>query len=484
MNYRRRLVNAVPSDSLKVADLADHRIVIWGYGTEGKAAARLLLEHATPVELTIVVDAEQPPAADLDLADIEVRSARDVDFGLVDAIVKSPGVSPYHGQLAVVAARYSIPVTGGTALWFAETNGDRTIAVTGSKGKSTTSTLIAHLLSSVGHPATLAGNVGRPLLDVLDEDLRDLRDLHSGQQTVGWYVVETSSFQTAEVRNSPEIGVLTALFPEHLDWHESVDRYYADKCNLFSHRDGIRVAVNADNANVADRLGAISGARPYGTDSGLHALASAVCCADGAVLLDTAGSALRGRHNVINLCGALTAIEAAGVDLAANIDALNEAVQVFRPLSHRLEPVGELSGRLVIDDSLSTAPEAAVAALAAFGDRPIGIIVGGHDRGLDYTSLAQALAARTAPTWVCGVPMSGERIVPLIERVLRDRGVDPTLVQVRAFDDFDEAVGHAANVVPDGGVILLSPAAPSFGRFANYAERGRHFRELLGFGML
>ncbi len=462
---------------MRVRDLTGRSVVVWGYGMEGRASVRLLLRHARPAKLTVVVDGDEVPVMDSEFDDVAVvRSSNNVVVRGVEVIVKSPGVSPYHGPFADAVAGRDVLVTGGTALWFAETNGDRTVAVTGSKGKSTTSTLVAHLFAAVGRPATLAGNVGRALLDVLDEELSG--GLAASDDA--WYAVETSSFQAAEVRNSPEVGVLTALFPEHLDWHGSVERYYTDKCNLFAHRGDIGVAANADNAEVARRIDALPGVRTYGSSVGLHARSTAVCRPDGTVVVDTAGSALRGRHNVLNLCGALTALELAGVDLAAHSDALSSAIASFRLLAHRLEVVGEVGGRLVVDDSLSTAPEAAVAALAAFDDRPVGIIVGGHDRGLDYSTLASALALRTTPTWVCGVPNSGERIVPLIEKALERAGTDRSIVRVEAFSDFDDAVHRAAAVVPPGGVILLSPAAPSFGRFANYAERGLHFRSLLG----
>jgi UDP-N-acetylmuramoyl-L-alanine---L-glutamate ligase len=493
----------------------------------------LLRRHVAPASLQVVVDGDLPPELPEDLADLAVLSGADADRAIARAqvIVKSPGVSPYHGRLAELGGHAAI--TGGTALWFAETGGARAIGVTGSKGKSTTTSLLAHLLSALSIPNVLAGNVGRALLDVLDEQLtsdtprdgndrtdnshgnygndgndgrdgnygndnshgNDGRDSRKGLAPVGapkdlTYALELSSFQSAEVRNSPEVGVLTALFPEHLDWHGSVDRYYADKANLFAHPSKTRsgalarttVAANNDNPTVGAMAwpSVAPGATitPYGSAGGITVVGRTLVDGDGTVLIDLAEAQLPGRHNAINLAGALTALRSYGIDLRANQAALQHAAVHFVPLAHRLQPVGSLGGRLVIDDSLSTAPQAAVAALAAFDDRPVGIIVGGHDRGLDYEPLAAALAQRTTPTWVCGVPLSGERIVPLIQRAVRTAG--NTAVTVEAFDNFDDAVRHVASVVPEGGVILLSPAAPSFGRFTDYRDRGMHFRALLG----
>jgi UDP-N-acetylmuramoyl-L-alanine---L-glutamate ligase len=494
------------SESLRVRDLAGQRVVVWGFGAEGRAAARLLRRHVTPTSLHVVVDGDLPTELSEDLTDLAVLNGADADRAIAQAqvIVKSPGVSPYHGRLAEQGAHAVI--TGGTALWFAETGGSRAIGVTGSKGKSTTTSLIAHLLSALSIPNVLAGNVGRALLDVLDEQLSavPLTPDSSGDAKLQLvseltYALELSSFQSAEVRNSPQVGVLTALFPEHLDWHGSVERYYADKANLFAHpvRNAVSttermqpgnlgtravVAANHDNPTVSAMPwpsvapGAV--VVPYGIDGGITVAGQKLLDADGSVLIDLTGARLPGRHNAINLAGALTALRAYGIDLRANQAALQTAAVGFVPLAHRLQPVGSVGGRLVVDDSLSTAPQAAVAALAAYADRPVGIIVGGHDRGLDYEPLAAALAQRTTPTWVCGVPLSGERIVPLIQRALSDAG--NTEVVVKAFDDFDDAVHHAAGVVPEGGVILLSPAAPSFGRFVDYRDRGMHFRALLG----
>ncbi len=456
---------------MKLADLTGKRVLVWGLGKEGQAALDLLGRHAQPRSVEVATD-EAPTATEAQPG-IPWRQIGEVNFADIDVVVKSPGVSPRHPVMVAEVLSRGIAVTGGTAIWFAESGGDRTIAVTGSKGKSTTSSLIAHFLNGIGIDARLAGNVGRALLDVLVDQLDGV------EQVPDWYVLELSSYQTAELHHSPQVGVLTALFPEHLDWHGSVEQYYDDKCNLFAHRSDVQVAANADNESVAMRLPQIPNATTYGS-SRIHVVGTRIIDDNGSLLVDLADSMLVGRHNAVNVCGALTALRLAGIDLARNRNALADALRSFHPLAHRLEPVGQHKGRFVIDDSLSTAPQAAVAALAAFGDRPVGIIVGGHDRGLDYQPLADAIAERTTPTWVCGVPLSGERIVPLIEATMAAHGTDRSVVDVRAFDDFDAAVLHAAKVVPVGGVLLLSPAAPSFGRFRNYVERGQHFRKLLG----
>jgi UDP-N-acetylmuramoyl-L-alanine---L-glutamate ligase len=471
---------------VRIADLRGQRVAVWGAGVEGTAALAFVARHCEPSEVFAVVDDSEPEHRTLTVAgttfDVWSSGGARGRARLRDAtvVLKSPGVSPYHGPLhqlvgAGAATADRRDVTGGTALWFAEAAArgwlDHTIGVTGSKGKSTTSSLIAHLLRGFGRDVTLAGNVGRAPLDLLDEALRN------PQMPVGRIVLELSSFQSAEVNNSPAVGVLTTLFPEHLDWHETIDRYYADKFNLFAHGCGAVVA-NLANPEIAVRAGMLASMVAYGTPAGVHVTGEQIVAPGGHPLVSRAHIPLRGLHNAVNVCGAVAAIQQAGVDLntSQQLAILGASLRSFQPLAHRLEVVGEVEGRTVVDDSLSTAPQAAVAALGAYADRPVAIIVGGHDRGLDYTALAEAVSGRELPCWVFGVPESGKRIVD----VIRESVPANPHVRLAVVDEFDDAVVAARAAVPVGGVLLLSPAAPSFGRFKDYRERGMHFRRLLG----
>jgi UDP-N-acetylmuramoylalanine--D-glutamate ligase len=459
---------------VRLDDLRGRRVVVWGAGTEGNAAVAVLLRHAPPAELAVIVDGElESGTTALSSDSPEGRAA----LGRAEVIVKSPGVSPYIGRFAEATA--GKVVTGGTALWMAETQGRRMVGITGSKGKSTTSSLLHHLLASLGESVVLAGNIGRAPIEVLGER----RDAGSSARVDGIdrYVFELSSFQCAEVDVSPEHGVLTALFPEHLNWHGTKERYYADKMNLFA-GPACRLAANMANADVAREARSHRPLDPFGVNGTVRPRGSDVVDADGRPLVSLGSSRLIGSHNASNVAGALTALRAMGHDIALRADDLQAALDRFEPLAHRLQVVGTRDGRLVVDDSLSTAPQAAVAALEAYGDRPVSIIVGGFDRGLDYAPLATACAARTAATWVLGVPQSGERLVPLIEAAVAARKA--ANVRVELFEGpagFDDAVSRADTLTPAGGVILLSPGAPSFGRFRDYRERGMHFRSLLGF---
>ena len=478
---------------MRLQDCSGRQVAVWGAGVEGSAAVGLLLQHGAPASVVVVVDNSRPTDP-TSINGVPVIDLTSQPFPAeVDLIMKSPGISPYHGGLhdLIVARQTSgnpIDVFGGTALWFSEAASAatqplrRTIAVTGSKGKSTTSSLIAHLLSGLTDDVLLAGNVGRAPLDVLRAGLATGDPFPASR----WHVLELSSFQTSEVSHSPGVGVLTSLFEEHLDWHETVERYFADKVNLFMHPQpgGIDVVANVAVPDVERWLGTAAVAHkdirivPYGDDRGFQVAVDGTIVEGSRTYAGAASVPLLGRHNAANICGALTALRCAGWEPWDHHDVLVGLLATFQPLEHRLQPVGTIDGRDVVDDSLSTAPQAAIAALAAFDGRPVGIIIGGHDRGLNYQPLADAIATRRSPTWIVGVPQSGLRIGELIARTCANSGsTNATVVQV---DDFDDAVPALLALVPAGGVLLLSPAAPSFGRFTDYRERGMRFRSLLG----
>jgi UDP-N-acetylmuramoylalanine--D-glutamate ligase len=280
--------------------------------------------------------------------------------------------------------------------------------------------------------------------------------------------LEVSSFQASDVEVSPEVGVLTALVPDHLDWHGSFAAYVDDKLNLFAH--GCR-AVVVDATVDDDIVGRLPGAVRSGTADGWHPDHEAGEVRLGRrPVLPLAASPLLGPHNARNLCAALATLDVLGLDPAGRADEVEAALRRFTPLPFRLELVGAFEGRQVVDDSISTNPSAAVAALASFPQQPVAVIAGGDDRrGLAYDGLAAALAVR--PAWtlaVCTGP-AGRRLAALLPA---DRHV--------VADGFDHAVLVAADRCPEGGVVLLSPGAPSFDEFDSYRERGARLRTLLG----
>jgi UDP-N-acetylmuramoylalanine--D-glutamate ligase len=443
---------------VRLEDLRGRRVAVWGTGREGVAAVEAIAAVG-PAHLVAVQDRATFAATDWTghlAAAAPLFTGEDAHRELLaaDVVVRSPVIAQVHPWIVELRARGTV-VTGGSALWMAE-HAARTIGVTGSKGKSTTATLIHHLLTGVGRANTLGGNIGRALLSLPPADE---------------YVLELSVYQCADLRNSPRVVALTSLFPEHLDWSGSEDAYYRDKLTIAAHDPGA-VVYNGLDARLTEELRGRP-AEAAGTPQSFHVAAGP----DGAPwfhlrttpLFPRAVLPLPGRHNAGNLCLALAAVAAAGVDCVADRDRLAAAVAAVEPLAHRLTPIEDPSGILFVDDSLSTIPQSAVHAIEAYADRPVTVIVGGQDRGVDYAPLRDFLAERGIAVTLIGVPDSGPRILDAVKDLA-------TVTAVPAVD-LDDAVRLGRELTPAGGVVLLSPAAPSYGRYDNFEHRSRAFRE-------
>lgn len=420
---------------MRSSDLAGLTVAILGTGREG-AAAVLALEHVA-AELVLVADSGDEAFGR------PVR--RDLGGVTVDAAVKSPGIPPHHPVVRDLAAR-GVPITSGTDLWMGE-HAYVTTGVTGSKGKSTTSSLVHALQPG----SALGGNIGLPLLAMPSAER---------------FVVELSSYQCQSLTVSPDVAVVTSLFPEHLDWHGGIAEYYTDKLNLLRH--GPRVVVaNGLDATVREWLPrSADPQRVLWVGEGDYRLEDAggdtwLVRRDERVV---AASALRvrGRHNALNALIALAAADA--VEHVPTTDAA-QRLAAFAPLEHRLEPIADPRGEIVfVNDSLSTAPAAAIAALEAFPDPGAVILVGGQDRGVDYAPLAAHLVDHPVRA-VVGLPPSGERILAELPGV------------TTMAEDMRDAVNRA--IALGATTVILSPAAPSYGVYRDHADRADHFRRAI-----
>lgn len=443
---------------MRLSDLRGRKVAVWGAGREGRAAVTAIAAHG-PADLVAVDDSANFLSLPWDgpLAEAAPLVTGDEGFARLaaaDVVVRSPGVPQTHPWLMELR-RQGATVTQGTSLWMAD-HGDRTIGVTGSKGKSTTSSLISHLLTAVDRPNVFGGNIGVPTLDLPEAEL---------------YVLELSSYQCSDLTDSPRVAVVTALFPEHLDAHGGEREYYRDKLNLLAY--GPRtVVVNGADPRLAFELGDRAAVRAGTADS-----VNVATGPDGTPwfhrvdqpLFPRAVLPLVGRHNEGNLCVALAVLDALGIDLVERKDALAVAVAEFQGLAHRLTEIADPSGLTFVDDTLATSPYAAIHAIDAYDGRPLTVIVGGNDRGVDYTPLREHLAERELT--VVGIPDSGPRIIGALDGLPK--------VRTELVDDLAEAVQLARQVTPAGGVVLLSPAAPSYGRFRNFEHRSEVFAEAI-----
>lgn len=438
---------------MRLADLRGRRVAIWGFGREGRAAIHAMRQCCADQPLTLFCSAAEVEAAHAFDAELDVVAGEpdDTTLSQFDIVVKSPGISAYKPALLAAQAQ-GTQVTSGTALWFGENPDACVIAVTGTKGKSTTSALIAHLARALGVRTALAGNIGLPLLELLD-------------QRAELWVIELSSFQTGEA-GPLELGVITSLYEEHLDWHGSRERYVADKLRVADV--SRQLLVNSLQPALLEHTQGHPRRLPFGQPEGWHVAEDFIWRGTQRVF-PIAQLAAPGLHNALNACAALAALDAIGIDALAAAPALAS----FRPLPHRLQPLGEHDGWHWINDSISTTPLATLAALESLHGRAVTVLVGGHDRGLDWTPFVEAMVA-TPPQAIICMGGNGGRIAA----ALRSARVACPLMQV---DHLAAAVTEAKAITRAAGVILLSPGAPSFDQFRDYAERGRCFAELAGF---
>jgi UDP-N-acetylmuramoyl-L-alanine---L-glutamate ligase len=451
---------------VRLRELAGRRVVVWGTGREA-AAAVTAIGPMGPADLLAIEDRPtafaRPKEWTASVAALAPLLTGPEAYQAVlgaDVVVRSPVIGQTHPWI-VDARRHGVAITGGTALWMAD-HADRTIGITGSKGKSTTSTLVHHLLTAVDRPNVFGGNIGVAALSLPPADL---------------YVLELSMYQCADLDDSPRVAAVTSLYPEHLDWSGSEENYYRDKLRLLAHRPG-RVVVNAHDERVTARLGGFGPDLPVlaiGQPDSFHVAEGL----DGQPwfmsgrrpLFPRTRVRLVGRHNEANLCIALGVLDSVGVDCVEARDILGEALDTFQGLSHRLEPIADPSGITFVDDSISTIPQSTIHAIEAYARVPLTLLVGGEDRGVDYAPLRDFLAERKIVATVIGLPDSGPRIVATLKDV-------PTLTTLVA-DDLLSAVRLARDVTPAGGAVLLSPAAPSYGHYDNFEHRSRVFRQAI-----
>lgn len=394
-------------------------IAIWGTGKEGQAGYAYL-QSKFPQAVFTMID-----------QDNEAALLPDIAAGVFDLILKSPGVSLYKPELQSAIAK-GTDVTSGTNLWFAQYPDACVVAVTGTKGKSTTAALIHHMLQKCGIHSVLAGNIGQPLLEVKPADV---------------VVAELSSYQIADLKHHPEIAVLTNLYEAHLEWHGDRAQYHKDKMRLFDLSEDTTAIVSKDDTIAQSYIGERENVYLYSANVGDLSVPDV----------------LKKPHNLRNISAAMTVVEVLNSMSRLPVDALED----FEPLPHRQEVIGERDGVVYINDSISTVPETVIAALDSFSDKPVALIMGGQEKGQDYAVVNNAVKKYGTVKVFC-IPDSGARIAGEVEAAV-------------LCESLGDAIQKAQEAVSGGGYVLLSPGTPSFPIYKNYVERGEHFRGLCGF---
>ncbi|MGB6975520.1 MAG: UDP-N-acetylmuramoyl-L-alanine--D-glutamate ligase [Terracidiphilus sp.] len=446
-------------------ELKGKKVLVVGLGKSGLAAALFLRRRGAQVTVSDVRSAEAL-AKDIPAlleAGIMVESGGHglLTFRRQDLIVVSPGVPLDTPELAQVKS-FGLPVIGELELAARFLKG-KTVAITGSNGKTTTTSLLGSILEEAGFPTLVGGNIGVPVIALIDE---------STDET--WSVLEVSSFQLESTEEfHPKIAVILNITPDHLDRHGTFENYVRAKERIFAaQNDQDFTVLNADNARAASAA-ARSTAQIYWF-SLERQVNQGVWVEEGHIhfrrdeaappekVMPLSGISLKGQHNVENVLAAVCAARLAGTEAGA----IRSAVEKFKAVEHRLEYVATLNGVEFYNDSKATNVDATAKAISAFSSG-IHLILGGKDKNSDYTQLEELLRSRVRAVYTIGSAAAK------IESQLRG------VVSLHSCETLDKAVNAAASAAKPGEVVLLAPACSSFDQFESYEHRGRVFKQLV-----
>jgi UDP-N-acetylmuramoylalanine--D-glutamate ligase len=428
------------------------KIAILEFAGQGQAAYEYW--NAPDNQLTICdrnPDIELPEDADTRLGEDYLLSLHEFDL-----LVRTPALHPRD----IAAANPDHPevltkVTTVTNEFFRVCPSKRIIGVTGTKGKGTTSTLIAKMLEAAGKRVHLGGNIGIPPLTMLK----------AGIQPDDYVVLELANFQLIDLKYSPPLAVCLMVEPEHMDWHDSVEEYVGAKQQLFVHQSSEDIAVYYPQSELSRRVVSVAAGHriPYMEEPGAIIDNDAVVI-DGQEVCKTTELKLLGKHNWQNVCAAVTA----AWQVTQDISALRSVLTSFTGLEHRLEFVREFQQVRYYDDSFGTTPETAIVAIEAFEEPKI-VILGGSDKGSSYNKLAEAVKKSNVRKVVL-IGAMAEKISQALQAV----GYTDT---VAGGETMTEIVSTAHQAAQPGDVVLLSTGCASFGLFKNYKDRGEQFKQ-------
>ena len=444
------------------------KVAVLGAGVEGISSAEFLVKNGADVTVFDKKNSESLEKEVLDqLKKLDVKLVFGKDYLRVlsefDVIVRSPGIHKDTDELSEARKKGSL-VTSQTKIFFGLCPA-KIIGVTGTKGKGTTSSLIYEMLKKEGLDVYLGGNIGNPPLSFLDKLNED-----------SWVILELSSFQLHDLDKSPHIAVMLMVTSEHLDYHKDVYEYIDAKRNIFRAQTSSDFAIinkdyPASNESDIETLGQLYYiSRERSVDKGTYVKDGAIWLKNKVEekLIDVKDILLPGKHNFENVAAAAVAAHLAGVSLKS----IREVLKQFKGLEHRLELVRTVRGVRYYDDSFSTTPETAIAAIEAF-DAPEILILGGSGKESDFYELGKTIREAKNIKAIIGIGYEWERMKSQFP-------VSSASWRIPIFEDclnMGDVVEKAAEIATIGDVVLLSPACASFGMFKNYHERGNQFKE-------
>ena len=439
--------------------LQGKNIVVLGLGVSNRPLVRRLLRYGCTVTGCDKTPYEKLDAEVLELERMGCRLQTGesyLDHLAADLVFRTPGMHPENPALVGLRQK-GAEVTSEMEVFF-ELCPCTILAVTGSDGKTTTTTLISEMLKAAGKTVWLGGNIGTPLLPLLDE-----------MKATDFAVVELSSFQLMDMRRSPHVAVVTNLAPNHLDVHKDMDEYVEAKKNLFRFQTADDVLViNADNDITAEFKGKGSTRTFSRKGKADVCLSDGVICRDGAAVLDTKDIVIPGVHNVENYMAAILAVESLVDD-----DIIRKVARSFGGVEHRIELVRVKDGVKFYNDSIASSPSRTIAGLNSFNEKVL-LIAGGYDKHIPYDVLGPVICNHVKRLYVNGA--TAEQIRVAVENAPEYTSGNPEIIDC---GDFTTAVHRAAADAKAGDIVLMSPASAAFDQFKNFMVRGDYFKKLI-----
>ena len=429
------------------------KIAILGYGQEGKAAYKYW--NISDNQITICDKDESitfPNGVSVKIGENYLSGLEDFDL-----IIRTAGLQP---DLIIEANTPEIikKITTSTNEFFKMSPSKNIIGVTGTKGKGTTSTLIARLLESAGKSVYLAGNIGTPAIELLNMNLK--KD--------DWVVLELSSYQLTDVKYSPFIGVCLMIVPEHLNWHLNLEEYIRSKGNIFKYQSKSDIAIYYEDNLLTKELAELSAGIkvPYYKFPGAIVEDDYFKIED-TIICKTDEIKLLGTHNWQNICAAITAYW----QVCKDIDVARKVITSFKGLEHRIEFVRKNNNISYYNDSFASVPDATIAAISAIPGAKV-LIIGGFDRGLSLELLALTIKDNESEiNKVVLIGQSANRMASELDKVNYREVIECESKNI------SEVLKVAKNVAKSNESIILSPGFPSFDMFKNFEDRGLQFKE-------
>ena len=441
-------------------NLRGKKIALLGLGVSNQPIVKLLLEFGCDV-----TGCDRTPREKLDESILELErmgcklrvGPGYLDGLQADIVYRTPGMHPAHPALEQLRSQGAY-VTSEMADFF-RLCPCPIIAVTGSDGKTTTTTLISEMLKAAGNRVWLGGNIGTPLLPLVRQ-----------MKQTDYAVVELSSFQLQDMESSPNRAVSTNLSPNHLDVHKDMEEYIGAKKNIFLHQNANGLLIlNADNAITAEMRG-VGETRFFsrqGKDVRVR-LENGIIYRCGEAVLETKDIILPGVHNIENYMTAIAAVEGLVSD-----DVIRHVAATFGGVAHRIELVRIKDGVRYYNDSIASSPSRTIAGLRSFTEKVM-LIAGGYDKNIPYDVLGPEVCRHVKKLYLGGA--TGPKIRAAVENCPE---YDPSLLQIEDCGDFDGAVYAAVRDAKEGDIVLMSPASASFDQFKNFEVRGDHFKKLI-----